>query len=936
MNERCESVADLLDRGLNDEAIQLAEQAPPIAELAMTLDFPELSDWLGVLTEFEIAHVPDLPHETIAQLEDAYSTTADSKKLLQRFRMLSLSRAPLPARIDVLRRLSSKDPGNDQWKTGIVNYETHRLKTIERDLKAAFDRKDLSAVSQIDRELNQASWSVKVGKSLKSDAHVKHSQLRQADARKRLKPLADQLSSAYAEFNVPQASELVKRFRALEDIANLPVDHEILDVAGPALDWIEEETRQQHATQQRQLAISQLQAGLDRNAPLLELENLYYQATEGGESVPAVLETRLANKIAASQAAAKRKRVAMITGSVTGLLILLTGLVLFIRQLTFNARVSQNATQISQLLKDAEISGNTAPLEEWFETLSADSPDVLASPEIAALQKQLQSLQKQEEGRVRSFNTLLAAAQQVADNPEWANLASGEASLQQADELTKNENERAAMLEVRQKLDVAKAGLRRETDKRFTDELDAVQTLIQTVDRSAAETYDIPINRLTAALKLQNISVEALSQGKALLNKLNSEKHMASQSQLMDLDLAAIGRNAKSLMVFNVYVDKYLKNHPGDVRTVEIQSTRRADSKVWSSVEEWNKFRVAAGTSLKNMSAEKAKTWLTSFAAFSQTGYPGSTNLETRQKIIQAIAQRKTSTAGTTNADIKQLFSSRYMRNCYVVMVDGDAWYYLDSPPTFEGRGNLRFKFYENGFASAAEGAKTLLPPFKIKNVGYLAERTTRSVWLSGQSKLGIEIEKLNRDRTLPFEEKIDGSVGLALNARGIDPLLQLVLVESLLRIGSTGSVFIAQQTKSVTATLNEIDVPRTADWVNPELQLKSDRADAQRELRNNATLIRRSLAKAMKARDENLKLPLGPAMKLVGWIHKDRQDQWVIALNQTSKIPKDRDLFMFWSQNGKPTMSRVGQTTSDRPALSSAFPRSELRQGRPVYIKSN
>ena len=55
------------------------------------------------------------------------------------------------------------------------------------------------------------------------------------------------------------------------DIANLPPDHEIMDVAGPAVEWIEGELEQQRVAQKRQQAIANLQIGLDRDAPLAEL-----------------------------------------------------------------------------------------------------------------------------------------------------------------------------------------------------------------------------------------------------------------------------------------------------------------------------------------------------------------------------------------------------------------------------------------------------------------------------------------------------------------------------------------------------------------------------------------------------------------------------------------------------------------------------------------
>lgn len=370
--QRAESIADLLDRGLNDEAIQLAEREPALTDLTMVLDFPELSEWTCVLAEFKIAPVPEMPQDTIAQLEDAYSTTADSKQLMQRFRALSLARAPLADRIDVLRRLSDKDPGNDQWKTGIRTYETHRLKTITRDLKSASEKRDLSTVARIDKEVNQAKWAVPIPASLKSDAQSAHRKLKQAQARQKLKPVAESLSLAYAEFCVPQATQILPEFHALWDVANLPLDHEIMDVAGPAVEWIEGEIAQQKADQERQQAIANLQVGLDQDAPLAELEQHYYKATENGEPVPEVIETRLSNKIAEADAAAKRKRTAVVTSSVAGVTLVSAVLVWSLINVSFNTRVKKNVEQLSQLLEDASVSGNTSPqnhdLKNWQPT----------------------------------------------------------------------------------------------------------------------------------------------------------------------------------------------------------------------------------------------------------------------------------------------------------------------------------------------------------------------------------------------------------------------------------------------------------------------------------------------------------------------------------------------------------------------------------------
>lgn len=923
--QRAESVADLLDRGLNDEAIQMAEREPALASLAMVLDFPELSEWTGVLAEFKVAPIPELPYDTIAQLEDAYSTTADSKQLLQRFRGLSLARAPLPDRIDVLRRLSEKDPENDQWKTGIKTYETYRLKSISKDLKAATEKRDLNAVARIDREVNQAQWTVPVPSGLKKDAQSAHRKLKQVEARQKLKPVAESLSLAYAEFSVPQATQILPRFQALMDIANLPPDHEIMDIAGPAVDWIEGELEQQRVAQERQQAIANLQIGLDRDAPLAELEQFYYKAIETGEPVPQVLETRLGNKIAESDAAARRKRIAVVSGSIVGLSLLTTALVWFVVSVNFNTRVKKNVEQITQLLEDASVSGNTAPLESRLEELALSDAAILETPEVAALRKQLEALKTAEDGRIRSFNSLLTSVGAVAENPEWATLQSAEDSLDKANQLTKNENERAAVLEAKREFDTAKAGLRRQTDKRFTDELDSVRTLMKTVDREDGETYKIPLERLTAALKFANISSEVESQGRGLLGKLTTERDLAAKNRLIELDLAAIGRNAVTITKFETAVAAYIRNHSGSQRANELEDVQRLESKLWDSVNEWAKFKRKM-PKLSQLEPNEAKAWLASYEEFQKTEYPGIAVPELQKKAVEAIARRSTSLTGS-EPEIGKLFDGQFMRDCFVFKLS-DGWYYGDSVPELTS-GRVAFRYFESGFADAVDGKKTV----STKDVTNPGPARNSATWLSAQSAAAVLIDEIITDQQLDFEQKISSVMGLLLNAKGMDPILQLLLIENILSVGSSGSAFIQQETLAVRDSLAELQVPRTADWVNPDSVLKTERGIAERGLKEYADLITKALAAAIKSRDAAFTQPVGPELQIAGWVHRDKSDRWRITLNQTIRDVSGSDLYMLYLLNGKPQSSIVGRTSSGETILTGSVPDALLREGRPVYI---
>lgn len=932
INGRAEAVADLLDRGLNDEAIQLAERAPSLTDLAMVLDFAELPEWTSVLADFKVAGVPEMPHDTIAQLEDAYATTADSKQLMQRFRALSLARAPLPKRIDVLRRLSQKDPGNDQWKTGIKSYETHRLKTIASDLKTARDQNDLKEVARIDEEVNRSQWSIPVPPNLKSDSQSTYRKLKQTDARKKLVPVAESLSLAYSEFNIPQASQTLPRYQALLDIANLPPDHEVMDIAGPAVEWIEGELATARAAQERKQAIASLQLGLDHDAPLSELEQHYYKAIENGEAVPQVLETRLGNKIAESDSAAKRKRIAVVTGSVVGLTLTIAAIGWFIVNLNFNIRVQKNVQQITQLLDDATISGNTAPLESRFKELAEKDQAILDTAEVASLRQQLEALKATEDGRIRSFNSLLATAEGVAANPEWATLDSGEDSLDQANQLTKNENERSAVLEAKRIFDTAKAGLRKQTDQQFMAQLDAVRTLMDGIDPDDADSYQVPLDRLNSALEMTNLSTEVESQGRGLLAKLKTEQALATKNGRIRRDLAMITAKATSTKQFNAAVAAYIRNHSGSQRANELQDVQRLEAGLWDSVVSWNKLCRSMPKSLKQFTPETAKTWQDDYLQFRKSGFPAATVTDVQVEAIAAIARRNTSLTGS-EPDIAKLFSGQFMRQCFVVKLS-DGWHYSDSPPERAGD-RMKFSYFETGFSDTADGERS------EKKAAFAAPEINRdslndsSLWLSSQSVAAIEVDKILLDAELAFEEKIEAAMEVVLNSTDMDPLLRLLLIENVLSIGSTGSAFVRKEVSAVRDSLGKIEVPRTADWVSPEAGLKSERGTATREIGQHETLIRDAFQAAIQARDKAHALPLGTELTLAGWMHRDQSDQWRISLNPDVRPDTGSKILMFHLDSGKAQSSVVGHTSIGESVLSGLVPEPQLREGRPVYIAS-
>ena len=93
-------------KGLRSEAIQLAEQEPPLLDVVAILDFPELPEWNDFVAELGLTVAPELQIEIAADLNRAYSDDGPLKAHMKRFRISSLSRAPLKTRIALLRKIA--------------------------------------------------------------------------------------------------------------------------------------------------------------------------------------------------------------------------------------------------------------------------------------------------------------------------------------------------------------------------------------------------------------------------------------------------------------------------------------------------------------------------------------------------------------------------------------------------------------------------------------------------------------------------------------------------------------------------------------------------------------------------------------------------------------------------------------------------------------
>ena len=331
VNKRLRECDALLAKGLRTEAIQLAEQEPPLLDVVAILDFPELPEWNDFVAELGLTVAPELQIEIAADLNRAYSDDSPLEQHLRRFRLISLSRVPLRTRITLLRKIYSLDAGNSIWETDLKNYEEVRQRQIKDEVQIACRNQDLTILHEIATELH-GKWIVSPAKQLVAKVDQEIKSLQTKSARKRLAGLVDDLLDAHAEDDVRRATELCEEWNKVLKFCGESDDVRLCQKkARPALVWVSEQKKRSGDEAKFDDAVERLQRSIESNHDLLELERRFAATTRfaGFELPPDVHDAY--DLAVFSQRQKKKLRLIIVSSSAAVILIVTVLAWVFIR-----------------------------------------------------------------------------------------------------------------------------------------------------------------------------------------------------------------------------------------------------------------------------------------------------------------------------------------------------------------------------------------------------------------------------------------------------------------------------------------------------------------------------------------------------------------------------------------------------------------------------
>jgi hypothetical protein len=242
-NQRLRRCADYLRRGMRSEAVHLAECQPKLLAMADTLKIPDYPAWARACVANGLAPPPELLTDSLPQLEAAGEIEERLRPLEGRYRLLSLAKAPLRDRLEVLFPLHEKDPGNPIWIENLRALGSARFKQARVEAQAAYKSRDLPTLETLSAELVNHSGHIDVPEDLRRGIERAVGLLRLDQAKQSLRPLLAELQTAKAANDYPKAAQVLGQWQQIVDARQLELPAALQEAIRPVVAWVADEER---------------------------------------------------------------------------------------------------------------------------------------------------------------------------------------------------------------------------------------------------------------------------------------------------------------------------------------------------------------------------------------------------------------------------------------------------------------------------------------------------------------------------------------------------------------------------------------------------------------------------------------------------------------------------------------------------------------------
>ena len=559
VNRRLNDAVTLARKGLHSEAIHLADKAPSALEEASALDLAEWAELSALCDELGIETPAEVNGAAVAEINDCYPREERLSRLLVSHRRLALARAPIKARIGILRELSAADPDNSVWATDLATFEKARHRQIETTISTANRARLLSLKTE-----GEEVWLEPPSDEVKKRLFQRLAEMEDANAIATLKTLDEQLAAAIQSQDSNVARTVLARWDGVRKKLATKIYPSL--TADEARRWIGELDARAAEDRAFAKALGTLETALD--APLRsqsgidELDKCWSAVERFEREVPAVIHQRYHVKRDGLKLDTRR-RFGMGLAAVVGAVLLVAGIV---GTVIWQSSRSHELERWTQSLQQSIDASQWAEADKALERLASEKNWVRQTPEVEALAHTIKTKLAEEKTRVEHFRD---AMKRVVDGgvekPDRAALAEAKSLAATPDELTQYESWYS-------QIHGRDTKMQSQRDQEFERSLDGFRKQLGRANDDPNLPAETKINQVTQIqsglqelLRRDDISPAILTAGKTLqtatsvkLESLRQARAATATRQLALSELTALFGDPEALAAkLSGFVEKY-------------------------------------------------------------------------------------------------------------------------------------------------------------------------------------------------------------------------------------------------------------------------------------------------------------------------------------------------------------------------------------------
>ncbi len=326
-NKRLRECDALLAEGHRSEAIQLAEQEPNLLEVVSILDFPELAEWNDFVAELGLTVTPQLQIDIATDINGAYSDDEPLERLMRKFRLLSLARAPLRSRIDLLRQIAKRDSGTGYWKDDLKSYEQVRIRQIADEARDAIANKKYAEIRRLSDEVNKKPWYLKPDRRVVERLEQAMDDVRKLEALQHLNRLTRDLLAAKDRGDESEVRATLDKWNGIAEKCDASSDtyqKAKVDIA-PVTKWLQELDKKGAESDRFAADLKKLQKVIRAEKSTVEDLYHYYDIVADYEDfdIPGSIQEKYEARIVQIEKQAALKKILTIGGVAVGVIVLL-------------------------------------------------------------------------------------------------------------------------------------------------------------------------------------------------------------------------------------------------------------------------------------------------------------------------------------------------------------------------------------------------------------------------------------------------------------------------------------------------------------------------------------------------------------------------------------------------------------------------------------